>query len=900
MSWRREFARFRALLRKPKPVHDLEEEIRVHLAMEEQENLESGLAPEEAHRRAMQRFGNVTLTGERSRDMWRWNRLDTLWQDVRYGARQLRSNPGFTAVAVLTLALGIGANTAIFSVINSVLLRPLPFKGPARLIELRETEVASGTYPLNGADYLEWQAQNHTLEATSLYSWRSSVSASGASEPESAEVVNTQANFFDVLGVSPVAGRVFVRGEDRAGKNRVAIVSYGFWQRHFAGDRKGIGKTVELNDEAYTVIGILPAWFNFPEQTDVWTPIDMDSKEVTLRGGHNWNAVGRVKNGFSVAQAGQDLLVISKRLEKEYPNSNNKVHAVVIPLKDRLVGESREPLLILLGAVVLVLLIACANVANLLLARATVRQREMALRASLGAGRFRLVRQLLTESVLLALTGAALGMLAAWWCVRLLASAKTLPIPRANRAEVDGWVLLFTIGVSVLAGVLFGLAPAFQITGSPSFNDELKAASQAVLSPAGTRRRLRDGLVVGEIALTLSLLVGAGLLLRSFARLQNAGIGVNPHNLVTMAIDLPKTKYTTVASRRHFFEQLVERVNQIPGVAGAAVSTQIPPEGGSNGYIAVDGSNDPGLAAQLVWWNTITPDYFRTLGIPLLEGRNLSPEDLDRTAVVTQKLYELFTAAKDGTPKIPPDLTMVAVISQAMARTFWPNQDPVGRSFHWNNTKVTVVGVVADVKDHGIRNRAMPQAYFALPLWLVGGGYGQLTVKTHISPKAVLPAIREQVHALDGGLAVFEARTMDEVIAGNMRDTSTQAFLLGAFAMLALVLAAVGLYGVTSYLVTQRTREIGIRMAVGAKQSDVFRLILRQGVTLSFIGLALGVIAAIGLTRLLSGLLYEVAPSDPLTLVSVAALLALVALGAYCIPARRATKIDPMLALRYE
>lgn len=900
MSWRRHFARLRALFQQPEPINDLEDEIRAHLAIEEQENLESGLAPEEAQRRARQRFGNVTLMRERSRDMWRWDRLDTVWQDVRYGVRQLRSNPGFTAVAVLTLALGIGANTAIFSVINSVLLRPLPFREPGRLVELRESEEAPGNYPLNGADYLEWQAQSRTFEGTSLYSWQSAVSASGASEPEPAAVVNTQSNFFDVLGVSPAPGRAFMRGEDTAGKNRVAILSYGFWQRHFGGDRSAIGKTVELNDEAFTVIGIMPASFRFPEQTDLWTPLDMSDKEVTMRGDHSWNAVGRVKTGVSIAQAGQDLLAISKRLEKQYPNSNNKVHAVVIPLKDLLIGDSREPLLILLGAVALLLLIACGNVANLLLARATTRQREMALRASLGAGRFRLVRQLLTESVLLALAGAALGILAARWCVRLMSSAKALPIPRANPVEVDGWVLLFTIGVSVLAGVLFGLAPALQISASGNFNNELKAASQAVLSPGGRRPRVRDVLVVGQIALTLALLVGAGLLLRSFERLRNTGIGVNPHNLLTMGIDLPKTTYPTIASRRAFLDQLVERLNQIPGVASGAVSTQIPPSGGSNGYIEVDGKSDPALASELVWWNTITPDYFRTLGIPFLEGRNLAPEDLNRTAVVTQKLYDLFTASKDGPPKIPPDLTMVAVISQAMARTFWPGQDPIGRSFHWNNTKVTVIGMVADVKDLGIPKPAKPQAYFPLPLWFAGEGYGQLTVKTRISPEAVLPAIREKVRALDSGLAVFDARTMEEVIEGNMRDASIETFLLGSFASLALVLAAVGLYGVTSYLVTQRTQEIGIRMAIGAKSSDVLRLILRQGATLSFVGVALGVIAAIGLTRLLSGLLYGVTPTDPLTFVLVALLLAFVALVAYCIPARRATKIDPMLALRYE
>ena len=341
-------------------------------------------------------------------------------------------------------------------------------------------------------------------------------------------------------------------------------------------------------------------------------------------------------------------------------------------------------------------------------------------------------------------------------------------------------------------------------------------------------------------------------------------------------------------------------MKQIPGVAAAAVSTQIPPEGGSNGYIKVEGKSDPRLSSQLVWWNTITPDYFRTLGIPLLEGRNLTEEDLNRTAVVTQKLYALYAAAKNDSPQVPPDLTMVTVISQAMARTFWPGQDPVGRSFHWSGARVTVGGVVADVKDRGIRNQAVSQAYFGLPLWFANGAYGQLTVRTHISPTAVLPAIREKVRALDSGLAIFEARTMDEVIAGGMRNATIQTFLLSTFAILALALAAVGLYGVTSYLVSQRTREIGIRMAVGAKQADVLGLILRQGAGVTIVGLAFGIIAATGLTRLLSGLLYGVAPTDPITFISVSILLALVALASYCIPAFRATKIDPMRALRYE
>lgn len=605
-----------------------------------------------------------------------------------------------------------------------------------------------------------------------------------------------------------------------------------------------------------------------------------------------------MKSGVTLGRARGELLAISERLEKQYPNSNNRVHAVLTPLKETLTGDSKAPLLILLGEVTLVLLVACVNVANLQLARASTRHREMAVRASLGAGRWRLVRQMLTESVLLALAGASLGILGAWWCVRLLESVKTIPIPRANPVEVDGAVLLFAMVVSVLAGVLFGLAPALQ-TSEFSLNEELKAGTQSVLSVAQTRRMLRDALVVAEISITLALLVGAGLLLRSFAQLRSADIGVNSHYVLTTLINLPPAKYPTLAKRRHFFDRLLDRARATPGVECAAVSTEIPLQGGSNGYIHVEGQTDPALTSQLVGWNYITPDYFRTLSIPVLKGRTFGPEDLDRTAVSAQKAFDLYKAAQ-GEVKIPPDVSFVAVISQATALTFWRNQNPVGRSFKWNDMEVTVIGVVGNVKEYGIRAKAMPQAYFPFTLQLADGGYGRLTVKTRIPPASVLGTIRSQLHALDSGLALFRPQTMDEVIAGDTHDISVQAFLLGAFATLALILAAVGIYGVMSYLVTQRTREIGIRMALGAERSSVLYLIMKQGSKLTLLGMLLGMAAALALTRFMSGLLYGVSSADPLTFAFVAALLAIVTLTAYFIPARRATKVDPMLALRYE
>jgi putative ABC transport system permease protein len=829
--------------------------------------------------------------------------MGTFLQDVRYSIRMLLKSPGFTVVAVLTLALGIGANTAIFSMINSVLLQPLPFQNPSQLVDLRETESAPGNFPLDGADYMDWQKQNRTFQSMSMYTFPRGANASGAGEAESAAVVSTQSDFFSTLGVQPIVGRGFAQGEDVKGRNDVAVISYGFWQRHFGGRKNALGSQLELNDQPYTVVGIMPRWFNFPPETDIWTPQDMTDKLFQARGTHWMQAIGRLKPEISVEQARADLLTISERINKQFRSNDNSIHSMVFPLKERITGNSRGPLLILLGAVALVLLVACVNVANLLLARATTRTREMAVRAALGAGRWRLIRQLLTESILLGLAGAALGLIGASWAVAALAAIKTLPIPRANPIQLDFTVLLFTVALSILVGILFGLAPALQ-TSSLDLSEELKSSATAAGGAAGAGRILRHTLTVAEIALSLALLVGAGLLLRSFAGLRSANIGVQPDNVLTMRLNLPEAKYKTVPQMREFCDQLVARAQRIPGVTSAAITTALPLQGGSNGYIKVPGNTNPALQQQLVEVHAITPGYFKVFSIPLLEGRDFTDQDAQDAIDTATKSEALDKAAKGGTPKIPEGMSFPVIINHAMAKTFWPNQDALGKQFtdEGGGVPYTVVGIVGDVKEYGIREKAAPERYFPLTFWMQYGPgfYGSVVAKTAVPPTGVLNAIRGDVRELDSTLAVYHVRTMNEVIADSMQDTSIQAFLLGVFAGLALLLAAVGLYGVMAYLVTQRTHELGIRVALGAQQRDVLRLVLAQGAKLTILGIVIGLVGAFALTRLLAALLFGVGARDPLTFAAVSLVLAAVALVACYIPARRAARVDPVVALRHE
>ncbi|MEJ2009503.1 MAG: ADOP family duplicated permease [Acidobacteriota bacterium] len=643
----------------------------------------------------------------------------------------------------------------------------------------------------------------------------------------------------------------------------------------------------------------MPRWFTFTFGAEVWTPIDMSPKNLGGHGTHRWRAIARLKPGVSAVQARADLTAIEENLGKLYPDNDAGVKAIVIPFQEALTRGSRSQLWILLAAVGLVLLIACANVAGLMLARATNRTHEMALRSALGASRWRIIRQLLTESVMLALAGGAAGLAAAWWVVRYVQNARSLPIPRIHPITVDFRVLFFALGVSILVGILFGLAPALQVSGSHLF-EGLKTASQNVLSSSGGRNALRDGLVVAEIALSLALLVGAGLLLRTFARMRNADIGVERRGLLTMGFSLPEARYPKAEQRRAFVDNLLAKVRNTPGVTSAALSSQIPLEGGSNGYIEVPGNNNPEFAKQLVEWNYISPDSFRTYGTPLLRGRDFTPVDMQNAAATGARLWALYKAAHGDLNTIPQDVIFPAIINQAMARTFWPHENPIGKVFEGGPGREEVIGVVGDVKEWGITHKTIPEAYFPFTAGLEFGMAGHLAVRTSLTPLSFVGAIRHDFASLDSAVPVYDVRTMQQVVDDHMHETTLQTFLLGLFAALALFLAATGIYGVMAYLVARRTREFGIRMALGAERRDVLRLVIGQGLKLALTGVAIGIAAALALTRFMASLLYGVKPTDPLTFIAVSLVLIAVALAACYVPARRAMRIDPMEALRYE
>jgi putative ABC transport system permease protein len=808
--------------------------------------------------------------------------MRTLMQDLRYAVRMLRKNPGFTAIAVLTLALGIGANTAIFSVVNGVLLRPLPFHDPSRLVLIAEKSpfpVISTSFE----NYEDWRDQSRSFEAMEA-TRASSITLTGTGEPERLNARMATAGLFPMLGINAQVGRTFLAEEDRAGGAPVALLSYGLWQRRFGGSPDVINKTIDLDLQPYTVVGILPDRFQILQPADVYLPFIPWAK--TLPDDRNWHPgiipLARLKPGVTREQARAEMLGITKRLEQQYPDYNTGTSADVVGLQDQMVQNSRPALLLLLGAVSFVLLIACANVANLLLARAASRGREVAVRTAMGASRGRVVRQLLTESVLLSLSGGLLGVIIAWAAIGILPKVAGGSIPAGVPIGLDPWVLSFTAVVSLCTGLLFGIVPALR-TAKLDLRAALNEGSRGSTAGPG-QHVLRGVLVAMEIALALLLLVGSGLLLRSFERLQQVPPGFQPDHLLVGDIPLSQTAYAKPEARYQFFDRLVDRVRTLAGVRSAAAASFLPVSGGGSIIHFNITGHPPKSPHEFVaaGYRTITPNYLETLGVPLLQGRNFTSADNDKSPAVV-------------------------LINATMARTFFPNESPLGKRLQLGATPdkdvptMEIVGVVGDVH-FGLGTD--PQAEMYLPYRqadLVLPVY-QLSVvmRTAGDPVLEASALRSALAEIDPNQPLVHVRTMQENMATTVAEPRFRTWLIGILALLALVLAAIGVYGVMSYTVTQRTSEIGVRVALGAQPQDVFRIIVGSGFRLALFGVAIGLAAALALTRLLQSFLFGISAYDPLTFIAVSLALTLVAVAASYFPARRATRVDPIIALRYE
>jgi putative ABC transport system permease protein len=810
--------------------------------------------------------------------------MSDLTHDLRYGFRMLRKSPGFTAVAVVSLALGIGANTAIFSVVNALLLKSLPYKDPERIVLVWGNVPAEGNArdQVSATDVDDWRHQNSVFEDVTTYSNWSATFLDGG-EPERIAGTQVGDGFFSVMRGTPLLGRTFLPEEQEDGRDNVLVLGYGLWQRRFGGDATIVGRKVNISGKPYTVVGVMPADFRplpaslIDPPGQFYRPV-AEAHDETQRSARHLRAIARLKPSVTLAQAQSEMNVIASRLEHEHAEHNTGYGVHLATLPEDTVGGLRPTLLMLFGAVVFVLLIACANVGNLLLARSTTRQKEIAIRAALGAARVRLVRQLLTESVLLALAGGVLGFLFALWGRALIVAFGSRVTPLLSDIPLDARVLLFTLALSFATGIAFGLAPALRVS-RPDLTESLKDGSRGAGASEG-RSRLRSFMVVAEMALALVLLVCAGLLVKSMLRLRAVDPGFEPTHLLTMNVALPSSRYRELSAQTAFFKQLDARVATLPGVAAAGATSVLPLSGNFDGRgLAVEDQPRPRGQELSVDLYIATPGYLRAMQIPLLKGRALDEHD---------------------TSTAP----LVALVNETMARQLWPNQDPLGKRVKFPGSEKnpqpwrTVVGVVRDVKQYGLDREDRMQLY--LPEEQYPTSEMTLVVRATSDAGPLAAAVRQEVHALDGLLAVFDVKTMDELLADSIALRRFSMLALGLLAALALTLAAVGIYGVMAYSVTQRTHEIGVRMALGAQSSDVLRLIVRQGLALAFIGIGTGTVAALALTRLLASLLFGVSTSDPLTFVVVPALLALVALFACLIPARRATKVDPIIALRYE
>ncbi|MGH9468053.1 MAG: ABC transporter permease [Terriglobales bacterium] len=817
-------------------------------------------------------------------------------KDLRFALRMLRRSPGFTILAVAVLALGIGANTAIFSLINAILLQPPPFAHPSQLVQMYETEQAPGAYPLSGPDFPDWQRQNKLFADMALYSYPHTENLTGEGAPQQVNMVPAEANFFQLLGVKPALGRLLDPSDGAHGASNVVVLNYAFWKSQFGGERSIIGKTIALNGNDETIIGVAPANFELRPDIQLWTPMDMTSGKLGERGNHSYSAIGRLKPGVTLAEAQAEISGIAARLVRQYPDSNADTGAKLFLLRDRLVrAPQRASLLTLLAVVGLVLLIACANLANMLLARALGRQKEISIRLALGARRAHILRQLLTESVLLALIGAALGAVLAWIGVRAVVGLSAFTLPQFNPIQVNLTVLAFTVGLAIVCGILFGLAPALQLS-RPQLNEELSGAG-ALAGAGGRRRWLSDGLIVAEVALSMLLVVAAALFLQSFQRLRNSGLGMNPDHVVIAQINLPVRHYSSFPAIEQFQRTLLTRLRAGPGISDVATSSSTPLQGESNGYIELPG--DSAQEKSLVEWVWITPGYLRTMQIPLLRGTRYTQADVSAWDRYAGPIFApfVFGPSAASTPSSSTPTSLNVIVNQAMADHFYPGRDPLGQRFRQGTSGpwLVITGVVGNVAINQLGEAPMPAGYF--PFDNISNSF-YLDVRSSLPLGPLTASMRRVLDSMDSSLPLADVETMNQLADTSVAGQAFQEWLMSGFAALALLLAIAGIYGVMSYLVTARTREIGVRVALGASRASVLALVVGRGLRLALAGIIIGLLAALAAGRLIASQLYQVSPANPLLLAGAAAVLVAACLLACYVPARRAAGIDPARALR--
>lgn len=872
-------------LHRSRTERDMDAELQFHLESFANDLIRTGVLREEAFRRAKIEFGGLELTKENCRDARRANVIESLLQDLRFGVRTLRKSPTFTAIAILTLALGIGANTAVFSVVHAVLLKPLPFPDSDRLVQVWE-KVSLPNYqndqnnPSPG-NFADWKTRSTAFEDMGAYRNRS-FNLTGSGEPLRVEGEQVSASLFSLLKVNATLGRIFTAEDDQPAGRHAVLIGNGLWKSRFASDATVLGKSILLDGESYSVIGVMPQNFHFPDSDDqLWVPLALTPQDLANHGSHYLLVVARLKHGVPLSQAQAELQGIAQHLTQLYPDSNTGVQTNVVGLREEIIGPVRAVLLALFAAVGLVLLLACANLANLLLGRASARYREIGIRMALGAGRIRILRQLLTEHAFLVLLGCALGLLFARWGLLALKLLSPPHIPRMDEIHLDTSVLLFSLGISVFAGVLFGALPALQAMHD-NVNQFLKEGARE--SSAGTRLRSRSLLVVLETALGVIVVIAAGLLLRSFLLLESVPLGFQPQSVLTFRVIPRGERYSQPSGRTAFYQQAIERIAALPGVKSAAAVSFIPLTfaRSSKGF-SIEG-RVPAAPGQIpmAGFDVVTPSYFESLRIPLRSGRDFSWRDT-------------------------PQSQRVVIINEAMARAYWSGQDPLGHRINLGTSEnnsvpwLTVVGIVGDIRDFDVLTAPRPTLY--LPVSQADDASYLLrdwVVRTSSDPLALACFIRPAMRQVDPDLPVSRVQTLEQLWGISIAPQRFNLWLFGSFAALALLLAAIGIYGVMAYNVAQRTREIGIRMAMGARRSDVLRLVLTQSILPAATGVFLGLSVALALTRLMASLLFGLTATDPATFAVVALLLILVALAAAYTPARRATQVDPLVALRYE